>query len=183
MLPTVYLTVLRTLREKANPRRGQTVLFHTAAGGVGIAAINYAQSVAATIYATVSSPEKVAFLINELGVAKENIFSSRENSFLDDVMRATRGRGVDVECVALGGSTIEIGKRDLLGRGKLAMNPFLANRSDIGVDVATLPLIEPECVEEHVSAIVDWYERGVVRPIRPVTSFPARGIEYAFRHL
>ena len=196
-LPTVYLTVLRTLREKANLRRGQTVLVHSSAGGVGIAAIHYAQSVAATIYATVSSPEKVAFLVNELGVTKENIFYSRDNSFLDDVLKATHGRGVDVvlnslsgeqlhaswKCVAQGGSMIEIGKRDLLGRGQLAMNPFLANRSYIGVDVATLPLIEPEWVEEHMSAIVDLYERGVIRPIRPVTSFPARGIADAFRHL
>lgn len=196
-LPTVYLTVLRTLREKANLRRGQTVLIHSAGGGVGIAAIYYARSVAATIYATVSSPEKVAFLVNELGVAKENIFYSRDNSFLDNIMRVTRGRGVDVvlnslsgeqlhaswKCVAQGGSLIEIGKRDLIGRGQLAMNPFLANRSYIGVDVATLPLIEPEWVEEHMSAIVDLYERGVIRPIRPITSYPAREIEDAFRHL
>jgi NADPH:quinone reductase-like Zn-dependent oxidoreductase/SAM-dependent methyltransferase/NAD(P)-dependent dehydrogenase (short-subunit alcohol dehydrogenase family) len=196
-LPTVYLTVLRTLREKANLRRGQTILIHSAAGGVGIAAIHYAQSVAATVYATVSSPEKVAFLIHELGVAKENIFYSRDNCFLDDVMTVTRGRGVDIvlnslsgeqlhaswKCVAQGGSMIEIGKRDLLGRGQLAMNPFLANRSYIGVDVATLPLIEPEWVEEHMSVIVDMYEQGVIQSIHPVTSFPAREIESAFRHL
>lgn len=159
-LPTVYLTVLRTLREKANLRRGQTILIHSAAGGVGIAAIHYARSVGAIVYATVSSAEKIKFLEDEMGVMRENIFYSRDNTFLDDVMRATRGRGVDVvlnslsgeqlhaswQCVAEGGSMVEIGKRDLLGRGHLAMKPFLSNRSYIGVDIELLP-----CLSQHGS--------------------------------
>ncbi|KAI0377764.1 putative polyketide synthase [Hypomontagnella monticulosa] len=196
-LPTVYLTVLRTLREKANLRRGQTILIHSAAGGVGIAAIHYAKWVGATIYATVSSPEKTAFLVEKMGVMREYVFYSRDNTFLDAVMRATNGRGVDVvlnslsgellhaswQCVAQGGSMIEIGKRDLLGHGQLAMNPFLANRSYIGVDVATLPLIEPDWVQQQLALIVDLYEQGVVHPVRPITIFAASKIEDAFRHL
>lgn len=196
-LPTVYLTVLRTLQEKANLRRDQTVLIHSAAGGVGIAAIHYAKWIGAEIYATVSSSEKTEFLAEKMGVKKENIFYSRDNTFLDAVMEATNGRGVDVvlnslsgeqlhaswQCVAQGGCMVEIGKRDLLGRAQLAMNPFLANRSYIGVDVATLPSIEPEWVQRHMSAIVDLYKKGVIRPIHPMTTFPASQVEDAFRYL
>ncbi|KAF4244021.1 hypothetical protein CNMCM8980_010357 [Aspergillus fumigatiaffinis] len=196
-LPTVYLTVLRTLREKANLRGDQTVLIHSAAGGVGIAAIHYAKWVGAKIYATVSSPEKTAFLVEKMGVPKENIFYSRDSTFLDAVMRSTDGRGVDVvlnslsgeqlhaswQCVAEGGSMIEIGKRDLLGRAQLAMSPFLANRSYIGVDIATLPLIEPTWVQQHLVTIVDLYSQGIIHPVRPITTFPANQVEDAFRHL
>lgn len=196
-LPTVYLTILRTLREKANLRRDQTVLIHSAAGGVGIAAIHYAKWVGANIYATVSSTEKTDFLVEKMGVMRENIFYSRDNTFLDAVMRATNDRGVDVvlnslsgeqlhaswQCVAQGGSMIEIGKRDLLGRAQLAMSPFLANRSYIGVDIATLPSIEPDWVQQQLVAIVDLYNQGIVHPIRPITTFPANKVEDAFRHL
>jgi NADPH:quinone reductase-like Zn-dependent oxidoreductase/SAM-dependent methyltransferase/NADP-dependent 3-hydroxy acid dehydrogenase YdfG len=196
-LPTVYLTVLRTLREKANLRKNQSVLIHSAAGGVGIAAINYAKWVGANIYATVSSSDKTAFLVDKMGVMRENIFYSRDNTFLDAVMEATCGRGVDVvlnslsgeqlhtswQCVAQGGSMIEIGKRDLLGRGQLAMSPFLANRSYIGVDIATLPSLEPEWVQEQLATIVDLYNEGALRPIRPIRTFPANEVEDAFRYL
>ncbi|KAL4804561.1 hypothetical protein BDV18DRAFT_161656 [Aspergillus unguis] len=196
-LPTVWLTVLRTLRDKASLLRGQTVLIHSAAGGVGVAAIHYAKSVGATIYTTVSSAEKTAFLVEQMGVAKENIFYSRDNTFLDGIMKATNNRGVDVvlnslsgeqlhaswQCVAEGGSMVEIGKRDLLGRGQLAMAPFLANRSYIGVDIATLPSLDPDWVQQQLASIVDLYKQGVVHPLRPMTVFPANKVEDAFRHL
>ncbi|GIC84208.1 type I polyketide synthase [Aspergillus udagawae] len=196
-LPTIYLTVLRTLREKVNLRGDQTVLIHSAAGGVGIAAIHYAKWAGAKIYATVSSPEKTAFLVEKMGVPKENIFYSRDSNFLDAVMRSTDGRGVGVvlnslsgellraswQCVAEGGSMIEISKRDLLCRAQLAMSPFLANRSYIGVDIATLPLIEPTWVQEHLVTIVDLYSQGIIHPVRPITTFPANQVEDAFRHL
>ncbi|OGM47171.1 polyketide synthase [Aspergillus bombycis] len=196
-LPTVYLTVLRTLREKANLRQGQTTLIHSAAGGVGIAAIHYAKSVGARIYATVGSPKKISFLVDKMGVERGNIFYSRDNSFLDGVMKATCGRGVDVvlnslsgeqlhaswQCVAEGGTMVEIGKRDLLGRGKLSMSPFLANRSYIGADIATLAVLEPAWVQEQLATIVDLYKQGTIHPIRPVKTFPLNELQDAFRYL
>lgn len=65
-------------------------------------------------------------------------------------MRTTLGRGVDVvlnslsgdllhaswKCVAEFGKLVELGKRDLVGFGKLDMEPFLANRSYCCVDLA-----------------------------------------------
>jgi NADPH:quinone reductase-like Zn-dependent oxidoreductase len=65
-------------------------------------------------------------------------------------MRVTSKRGVDVvlnslsgellhaswQCVAEHGKMVEIGKRDFIGRAQLNMDPFEANRSFIGVDIA-----------------------------------------------
>ena len=73
-------------------------------------------------------------------------------------MRATNGRGVDVvlnslsgellhaswQCVAKFGKMVEIGKRDFIGRGKLMMDIFEANRSFFGVDLAQIYTERPE---------------------------------------
>lgn len=66
-------------------------------------------------------------------------------------MRETAGRGVDLflnslsgdclhaswECVAEFGKMIDIGKRDIMGNGKLSLNPFDGNRSFFGLDLAS----------------------------------------------
>lgn len=54
----VYSTVIYGLDDAARLQKGETVLIHAAAGGVGQAAIHYAKYVGAEIYATVSTPEK-----------------------------------------------------------------------------------------------------------------------------
>ena len=82
-------------------------------------------------------------------IPRNRIFSSRDPSFLDGVMKQTGNRGVDLvlnslsgellhlswRCVAKFGKMIELGKRDLLGHGQLDMDVFAGNRSFIGVDV------------------------------------------------
>jgi NADPH:quinone reductase-like Zn-dependent oxidoreductase len=57
-LPTVWATVLYGLREVGKLAKGESVLIHAAAGGVGQAAINYAKHVGAKVFATVSTPQK-----------------------------------------------------------------------------------------------------------------------------
>lgn len=57
-LPAVYVTVLYGLRDVARLTKEEKVLIHAAAGGVGQAAINYAKSVGAEIFATCSTKEK-----------------------------------------------------------------------------------------------------------------------------
>ncbi|KAE8135902.1 hypothetical protein BDV38DRAFT_284380 [Aspergillus pseudotamarii] len=196
-MPTVYLTVLRALHDKANLQRGQTVLIHSAAGGVGIAALYYAKSIGAQIYATVSTEEKITFLVETIGIPRQNIFYSRDSTFVEDIMKSTSGRGVDVvlnslsgdllhaswKCVAQGGCMVEIGKRDLLGRGKLALDPFLDNRTFFGVDVATLPTMDIDSVQRLLDMTMRLYEKGAILPIHPITIFPADRVEDAFRYL
>jgi NADPH:quinone reductase-like Zn-dependent oxidoreductase len=196
-MPTVYVTVLRALRDKANIQRGQTLLVHSAAGGVGIAALYYAQWIGAEIYTTVSSEEKASFLAKSFGIPRENIFHSRDSSFVDQILASTRGRGVDVvlnslsgellhaswRCVAADGCMVEIGKRDIVGRGRLAMDPFLANRSFIGVDVATIPTTNIDTVKKLLNTTIELYENGVFQPIQPITRFEADHVEDALRYL
>lgn len=57
-LPVVYATVIYSLRETGHLMSGESILIHAAAGGVGQAAIRYAQHIGAEVFATVSTTEK-----------------------------------------------------------------------------------------------------------------------------
>ena len=126
----------------------QSILIHSACGGVGIAAIQLAKMIGAEIYATVGSEEKTQYLMKEFQLERKRIFNSRDASFVEGVMHETQQKGVDLilnslsgellhatwKCVAPFGKMVEIGKRDLIGFGKLDMDVFLANRSYCCVD-------------------------------------------------
>lgn len=100
------------------------------------------------IFVTVGTEQKVQHLMKTFKIPRNRIFSSRDDSFVESVMRETKRNGVDLvlnslsgellhatwQCVAPFGRMIEIGKRDLIGFSKLDMNVFLANRSYCCVD-------------------------------------------------
>ena len=147
-----YATALYSLMTIGGMEKGQSVLIHSACGGVGLAAVQLAQMMEAEVYVTVGSEEKVAHIMQTFSIPRHRIFNSRDESFVEGVMCETQHSGVDLvlnslsgellhaswRCVAPFGKLIEIGKRDLLGFGKLDMNPFLANRSYCCVDIDAL---------------------------------------------
>ncbi|KAJ0297707.1 hypothetical protein COL516b_010562 [Colletotrichum fioriniae] len=196
-MPCIFITVLRALVEKAGLSAGQTVLIHSAAGGVGIAAIQVARWIGARVYATVGSDEKIDFLIREWNIPKEHIFSSRDISFVEGVKAATGGLGVDVvlnslsgellhaswDCVAPHGTFIELGKKDTLAGGKLAMAAFDGNRSFIGVEMANLAVENPAIIHRLLQQCVDLYQQNHIQSVRPAKVFACREAEDAFRHL
>jgi NADPH:quinone reductase-like Zn-dependent oxidoreductase/malonyl CoA-acyl carrier protein transacylase len=151
-LPLVYGTALFALHTKAQIQPGESVLIHSGAGGVGIAAIQLAQLAGAEVFTTVSTDDKKEFLVNTFGVKPENVFTSRDTSFETSLMEATNGRGVDIvlnsltgdllhaswRCCGSFGRFIELGKRDLADAGRLAMDQFLKNASFIAFDLSEL---------------------------------------------
>ena len=124
---------------------------------MGLAAIQLAKMLEAEIFVTVSTEEKVTFLVDKVNVPRNRIFCSRNTSFVDGIMRETQGRGVDLalnslsgellhetwRCIAEFGTMVEIGKRDILGAGKLDMDVFLANRSYCCVDLDQIVAQKP----------------------------------------
>ena len=152
-LPLVYSTALYGLRDRANLRPGESVLIHSAAGGLGIAAIAVARLLGAgEIFVTTSSDPKRDYLVKVLGIKSENIFSSRDASFLPGILEATDGQGVDIvlnslvgdllhaswRCCSSFGRFIEVGKRDLVDCGKLEMEEFLKSATFTAFDLSDL---------------------------------------------
>jgi NADPH:quinone reductase-like Zn-dependent oxidoreductase len=159
-MPCVFATAIYGLLDVGRLSADQTVLIHSACGGVGLAAIQIAQMIGAEIYCTVSTEEKIIFLETNFGIRRDHIFNSRDDSFLAGVLAATNNRGADLvlnslsgellhtswRCVAEFGKLIEIGKRDLVGNGSLDLRPFLENRSYHGVDLSQFFEAKPaEC--------------------------------------
>ncbi|KAF5975014.1 polyketide synthase [Fusarium coicis] len=148
----IYPTALYALNDRAHLRSGESILIHAGSGGLGIAAIILARKIGATVYTTVSSGVKRDYLINELSVPSSHIFNSRDSTFVQGIMKATDGRGVDVilnslvgdlmhdswRCLADFGRFVEVGKRELVDVGKLDMSVFLRNATFTAFDLSEL---------------------------------------------
>ncbi len=196
-VPVVFCTAYYGLFDIAHLQRGESVLIHAAAGGVGQAAIMLCQMAGAEIYATVGSPAKKAFLMNTYGIAEQNIFFSRDVSFAKGIQRATKGRGVDVvlnslagdslratwECMAHFGRFIEIGKRDILANSGLQMAVFEHNATFASVDLTVVAAERPLVMKRVLDDVFRLLSSGVVKPISPITTFPISELEAAFRTL
>ena len=190
-LPVAFITGAHALFTVGGLRRGERVLVHAAAGGVGLAAVRLAQRGGAEVLATAGSEEKRAFLRAQ-GV--EHVFDSRSIAFRDEVLRATDGRGVDLVLNSLGGEAIgasvavlalegrflEIGKRGIWGdeemrRTRPDVRYHVIDWSDLGVSA-------PDVVRRHLTEILDAAESGEL-PLPPVTVFSLADAPGAFRHM
>ncbi|TLD08012.1 hypothetical protein PspLS_12072 [Pyricularia sp. CBS 133598] len=90
------ITAQYALTQVSRLERGQRVLIHGAAGGLGQAAIQAATSLGAEIWATVSSPEKRDLLGRRYGIPNSRVFDSKGSGYVAGIAYATAGKGVDV---------------------------------------------------------------------------------------
>lgn len=103
-LPIAYLTAQYCLGHLAGIKKGDRVLIHAAAGGVGMAAVRLAQRAGAEVFATAGSSVK-RDLLRRMGVA--HVFDSRTPAFGTAILELTGGRGVDIVLNSLAGDLIE----------------------------------------------------------------------------
>ncbi|RAH64472.1 type I polyketide synthase [Aspergillus aculeatinus CBS 121060] len=199
-IPIVFSTVIYGLKYRAHLQPGETVLIHSAAGGVGLAAIQYAKHLGAKIFATVGNESKKSFLVEKYGLDPAHIFSSRNSSFLPAIMEATSGQGVDVvlnsltgdllrssfEACADFGRFVEIGKRDILDHGVLDMSTFGCNVSFMAFDLSNLYLSTKSAHHQLWKALLteslDLVRSKICEPCLPIKTFDASDITDAFRH-
>jgi len=108
------LTVQYLLRQTYRVKAGETILFHAAAGGVGLIACQWARALGVTMIGTAGSDEKAA-LAREHGCAHTIVYT-REN-FVDRVKEITGGKGVPVVYDAIGRDTFPASLDCLQPRG------------------------------------------------------------------
>lgn len=194
-LPLVHCTAFYSLVHVARVRRGQTVLIHAAAGGVGQAAIQLAKHFGLEIFATVGSTDKRQLIQGFYGVPDDHIFNSRDLSFAKGVLRMTNGRGVDCiinslsgealrqtwYCIAPFGTFVEIGMKDILSNTGLEMRPFLQDASFTFFNLKHILTDNPTLMVEIIEGTFDFLRRGVIRPVSPLTVYPISEVENAFR--
>jgi NADPH:quinone reductase len=112
------LTAYHLLHTADSTAAGRTVLVHSAAGGVGLAAVQLAKIAGARVFGTVSSDAK-AGLVKESGA--DAVINYASETFADEVLRLTDGRGVDLILDAVGKPTFEEGLRCLAPFGHLIL--------------------------------------------------------------
>jgi NADPH:quinone reductase-like Zn-dependent oxidoreductase len=116
-IPITYLTAVVALYRMANLKAGETLLVHSAGGGVGIAAIQLARLRRSTVIGT-ASPSKHSAL-RAMGV--DHVLDSGGGDLEAEVARLTNGRGVDVVLDARGGDEILQSYRMLAPLGRLVV--------------------------------------------------------------
>ena len=112
------LTVQMLIRRVYRVQKGETVLFHAAAGGVGLIACQWLNALGATVIGTVGSDAKAK--IAKAHGCHHTINYSKEN-FADRVREITKGRGVPVVFDSVGKDTFQGSLDCLQPRGLLAV--------------------------------------------------------------
>lgn len=116
-LPVNYFTAYMLVVVMGGLRKGETMLVHSAGGGVGIAATQLAKHVGATVIGTASS-SKHEFL---RGIGVDHLIDYRREDFEKRTKEITGGRGVELILDAVGGESFKKGYRLLAPSGRLGM--------------------------------------------------------------
>ncbi|NNL66044.1 MAG: zinc-binding dehydrogenase [Myxococcales bacterium] len=191
-IPVNYLTAYQLIVVMGSLRAGETVLVHSAGGGVGIAAIQLARQIGARIFGT-ASKGKHAFLEKE-GV--DALIDYRTEDFEQRVRALTHGRGVELVLDAVGGKSFKQSYRCLAPTGRLGMfgisaaatgkvgrrldfvrtglalpwlqfNPpalMNANKGAFGVNLGHM-WNEVDRIRTWMEDLLEKWEAGVVRPV------------------
>ena len=199
-VPLVFATAIYALRDRANLQAEESVLIHSATGGVGIAAIQIAKITGAEIFATVGTREKMDFLIKEFGLDADHIFNSRDADFAEQLLEKTGGRGVDVILNSLVGDLlqeswqicadfgrfVEIGKRDILDAGKLEMSIFSRNVTFTAFDLSALFFSTNVKLQKRwarlLTETLDLLRDRKIKPVEPLQTFSVSEVSEAFRY-
>lgn len=116
--PIQVLTAWHIIHTSHHTGPGMTVVVHSAAGGVGIVAVQIAKAAGARVIGTVSSASKAA-LAKEYGA--DEVVNYATTDFSAEVMRITDKRGADLILDAVGKPTFEKGLNCLAPMGHLVL--------------------------------------------------------------
>jgi acyl transferase domain-containing protein/NADPH:quinone reductase-like Zn-dependent oxidoreductase/NADP-dependent 3-hydroxy acid dehydrogenase YdfG len=188
-IPIAFLTAYYGLVDLAALRKGERVLIHAAAGGVGMAAVQIARHLGAEVFAT-ASPAKWDAL-RAMGLDDAHIASSRTLEFRQEFLDATGGEGVDVVLDSLaqeyvdaslqllprGGHFVEMGKTDVRDADEIA-------QAHPGVDYRAFEMSDagPERIQAMLTQVLGLFEQGALESL-PITAWDIRRAKEAFRHI
>jgi NADPH:quinone reductase len=166
-----YATAYHALFNRAHGEAGETVLVHGASGGVGTAAVQLARARGLTVIGTAGT-ERGRRLVLEQGA--HQVLDHTAADYLDEVMRLTGGRGVDVVLemlanvnlqkdlgiIAMRGRIVVIGNR-----GTVEINARLAMNKDAAIlGMALFHATPAQLVGIH-AALVEGLRQGTLRPV------------------
>ncbi|TWT65367.1 type I polyketide synthase [Allorhodopirellula solitaria] len=193
VIPIAFMTAHHCLIDVARLQKGERVLIHAGAGGVGLAAIQIAKSIGAEVFATAGSDSKREYIE---AIGADHVMNSRTIEFADEIMEITQGEGVDVVLNSLPGDAIdhslavlaeygrfvEIGKVDIYQNKMIGLLPFQRNLSYTAVDLDRMFRQRPEQSQELLASVMRKLDSGTYQPPN-LTVFDAEQVVDAFRYM
>jgi len=187
------LTVQFLLRQTFPVKKGDTILFHAAAGGVGLIAGQWANHLGATVIGTVGSEEK-AKLAKAHGY--HHVINYKTENFVERVAEITGGKKCDVVYDSVGRDTYPgsldclrpMGMWVLFGQSSGMIQGFdMALLAQKGSLFATRPTLfvyaaKREALEKMAAELIDVVKKGIVK-IEVKQEFPLAKAADAHRAL
>jgi NADPH2:quinone reductase len=166
-----YGTAYHALYHSAQAHASETVLIHGASGGVGIAGVQIARASGLTVFGTASSQKGLDLATRE---GAHQVFNHGKPGYLDEIMKATGGRGVDIilemlanvnlandmKLLATNGRVIVIGNR-----GEITVNPRDLMSRRASVRGFTLWALTPAEEADVHAGLIAGLENGTLRPV------------------
>lgn len=191
--PITYGTTWHALVDRGRIKKGEVLLVHGAAGGVGLNAVELGRELGATVIGTVGSDEKAA-IVKEYGAT--HVINYSKESIKDRVKELTGGNGADVIYDAVGGDAFDQSLRCINWDGRLLVIGFASGRipeapanlalikgcSIVGVFWGAFAAREPEKNRANFAALLALYEQGRLKP-HVSASYPLDQVPQAMQAL
>jgi NADPH2:quinone reductase len=123
-----YATAAWALFHRGMVKAGETLLIHGASGGVGLAALQFARAAGVRVFGTAGTPEGLE-LIRKFGA--EAAFNHRDAGYLDQILAATGGKGLDIILEMLANVNLNHDLGLLAPRGRVVV---IGSRGPVEID-------------------------------------------------
>jgi NADPH2:quinone reductase len=166
-----YATAFRALFHMAHAQAGETVLIHGASGGVGVAGVQLARAAGLKVIGT-GGTERGRELVAAQGA--HHVLDHHALDYLDELLKLTGGRGVDVVLEMLANVNLAKDLSVLASKGRVVV---IGNRGNIEInpreimrrDAAVLGMVLWNAGRQELAgihaAIVAGLENGSLRPV------------------
>ncbi len=131
-LPETFFTVWNNVFDRGKLRPGESLLVHGGSSGIGVAAIQMAGAMGATVYVTAGSDNKCRFCEN-LGASRAVNYKTED--FEGALHQLTEGNGIDVILDMIGGDYTPKNIRSLANDGRLILINTM-NGKDVAIDLS-----------------------------------------------
>ena len=175
----VYQTAYFGLLDRGQYKEGETVMVNGASGGVGIASVQFAKALGATVLAAVSKPER-GEVVRAAGADHVIDLSTDDlrESLRQQVFAVTDGKGADVILDSIGGAVFEASLRALAWCGRIVIVGYMSgdipsvktnyimikNIAVSGLSAANYLYRTPEWTARVQQELFDLYTQGKIEP-------------------
>ena len=170
-----YGTAEVALAHRGQLQAGETVLIHGASGGVGLAAVEIAKVMGATVIATASTAEKLELTKTH---GADHLINYLEEDFVPKVKELTGGKGANVILDPVGGDVFDKSLRCIAWEGRLLVIGFASGRipqapanltlvkncSVVGVFWGAYMKHNPKILTGSLQRLMGWHAEGKVNP-------------------